>query len=575
MSSAAPLQPPPSVWLYGRGIDLLFGYGLAYLFCVPLLLALPASVAASNSLIWVPGLVALATTTPHYGATLMRVYEGRDERRKYAFFALWLTAGLAILFVGALYDRFLGSVLLTLYASWSPWHFSGQNYGLAAMYLRRSGVEFTPGLKRPLYLSFVLSAVLAFLALHISDSGLNFAQDATDASGTFGMLQLGIPSGLGMALASAVLLVYLGSLILFVARLRPSLALFAPVALLIATQALWFTVPTVFVALLGRDIQGLLPFTAVALSAAHSTQYLWVSSYYARREGAARKPLPFFFRCLLAGAAISAPTLLFAPGLLGGAVPNGAGILVLAFSVVNLHHFVLDGAIWKLRDGRVARALLQASGGGDVGPRDDGGVRHWLRPALIGLGVITLLVKIQIIGLGASTHEDTETQLLQSNAAQLAFLGRDTSQLWGWLGGRLESEGQFEPAIEAYRRSVQRGARVPWVVNRLAWLLLNQHGSDPASVEEATELGRYLTEQLGTTRAEGLQTLAAAHAAAGRHQLAVRASAQAAVVARANGESERASYIDQQTARYRALAARTQRNAGAIAPTPSNEAPRP
>jgi len=165
-----------------------WAYGLAYLLAVPGLLALGAWLGPSERLLWIAGAVALATTTPHYGATVMRVYDGREERSRYALFAVWLTLGLLCLFVAGLYDRLIGSLLLTAYVCWSPWHFSGQNYGLAAMYLRRHGVDFSPRVKRPLYLSFVLSAVLAFLALHISDSGLSFAQDASDGSNTFSML---------------------------------------------------------------------------------------------------------------------------------------------------------------------------------------------------------------------------------------------------------------------------------------------------------------------------------------------------------------------------------------------------
>ena len=61
-----------------------------------------------------------------------------------------MTAALVALFGVSLYDRFLGSVLLTVYVTWSPWHFSGQNYGLSVMYLRRRGIPVTPELKRPL-----------------------------------------------------------------------------------------------------------------------------------------------------------------------------------------------------------------------------------------------------------------------------------------------------------------------------------------------------------------------------------------------------------------------------------------
>lgn len=51
------------------------------------------------------------------------------------------------------------------------------------------------------------------------------------------------------------------------------------------------------------------------------------------------------------------PALLFAPALLG-TIPYEVGLWLLIASAVNLQHFILDGAIWKLRDGRVARILL-------------------------------------------------------------------------------------------------------------------------------------------------------------------------------------------------------------------------
>src|SRR6202008_5156274 len=32
-------------------------------------------------------------------------------------------------------------------------------------------------------------------------------------------------------------------------------------------------------------------------------------------------------------------------------------------ALVNIHHFILDGAIWKLRDGRIASLLLNSQAG--------------------------------------------------------------------------------------------------------------------------------------------------------------------------------------------------------------------
>ncbi len=84
----------PSVWLYGRGVDLLLGYGLGYLIAVPLLLAWGSLVSPEGRYLWVGSAVGMVTATPHYGATLLRVYEERSERRKYAIFSVWITAAL-------------------------------------------------------------------------------------------------------------------------------------------------------------------------------------------------------------------------------------------------------------------------------------------------------------------------------------------------------------------------------------------------------------------------------------------------------------------------------------------------
>ena len=59
---------------------------------------------------------------------------------------------------------------------------------------------------------------------------------------------------------------------------------------------------------------------------------------------------------------------------------------MLVAAMVNIHHFMIDGAIWKLRDGRVARALIrrEAPGPDAIGaPR-----RRWLAPILLGAGAL-------------------------------------------------------------------------------------------------------------------------------------------------------------------------------------------
>src|SRR5262249_44382055 len=112
----------------------------------------------------------------------------------------------------------------------------------------------------------------------------------------------------------------------------------------------------------------------------HFLQYLWITTYYSaaseRRVGRAR----YLGKALLAGAAVwTLPPLLFAPSAIGR-LPFDMGLALLTASVVNLHHFVLDGAIWKLRDGRVARMLLREPG--EASPETPAPRRRRIGPAL-------------------------------------------------------------------------------------------------------------------------------------------------------------------------------------------------
>ena len=134
----AAVRPPPSPWLFGPWSDLLFGCGALYA-----LLFGAFCLAGAELRTLQPGLLfplfVLALGTPHYGATLLRVYEKRRDRRAYVVFSLWATLAVAALFVVSVWWGPAATFFVTLYLSWSPWHYTGQNYGLAVMFLRIRG----------------------------------------------------------------------------------------------------------------------------------------------------------------------------------------------------------------------------------------------------------------------------------------------------------------------------------------------------------------------------------------------------------------------------------------------------
>lgn len=85
----------PEAWLYGRNVDLLVGCGLGYLLLIPPLLYYGLVTSTSDWPVLFIVAASMLLNAPHYGATLLRVYDQREERRRYAFFAIYVTAALA------------------------------------------------------------------------------------------------------------------------------------------------------------------------------------------------------------------------------------------------------------------------------------------------------------------------------------------------------------------------------------------------------------------------------------------------------------------------------------------------
>ena len=101
--------------------------------------------------------LALLSNYPHFMATVYRAYHSRDEFAKYRIY----TVHVALLLAAAGVVTHLWYALLpwifTLYICWSPWHYTGQNFGLLMMFARRAGVSPTEAERRALRLSFVAS----------------------------------------------------------------------------------------------------------------------------------------------------------------------------------------------------------------------------------------------------------------------------------------------------------------------------------------------------------------------------------------------------------------------------------
>src|SRR5262245_5757425 len=151
-------------WLYTPALDLIVGCGA---WSAPLLLvtyALTQSSASALAMVFYA--LALVFNYPHFMATIYRAYGTREDFSKYRVFTVHITALLLLTAILTHASPRLLPWVFTLYINWSPWHYSGQNYGLLMMFACRNGA--TPGTaeRRALYRAYQVSACIHTNSFH-------------------------------------------------------------------------------------------------------------------------------------------------------------------------------------------------------------------------------------------------------------------------------------------------------------------------------------------------------------------------------------------------------------------------
>ncbi|HQU86230.1 MAG TPA: tetratricopeptide repeat protein [Pyrinomonadaceae bacterium] len=350
--SAVTTENVDSKWIYGPKTDLIIGCGA---WALPLLLLTQFGTANFPQIvITIFYALALFFNYPHYMATIYRVFRTKEEFAKYKIFTVHITLLAILLVVLSHFSTYLLAVIFTLYLTWSPFHYTAQNFGIDLMFVRRNGAETSVKTRRALYAAFLAPYLMFFLAFHSATASDDY------------VISLGIPFKIAMYLWIAALGVFAFSAIYsfreFLKQTSVS-AMIAPLVLL-STQTVWFVIPTGLMFFTNLGIQQN-PATIAVIAVMHSAQYLWITSYFARREKSSEnaenstskswKFSSYFGILIVGGIALFLPVPWFASRVLH--LDFGTSFLIIT-ALVNLHHFILDGAIWKLRDGRIAAFLL-------------------------------------------------------------------------------------------------------------------------------------------------------------------------------------------------------------------------
>ena len=348
MPSAATAAPTRSVWITGPWTDLLIGCGG---WSIPLLIAsytlVDRDVPRWSALFY--GL-ALVCNYPHYMATIYRAYRG-DDRGQYRLYTHYLTAALVALALIAHARFWLVPWLFTTYVLWSPWHYTGQNFGLLMMFLRRAGVEVSPAERQRLHVAFVASYVLLMVAFNNGPS-----HDPL-------VLSLALPTNVAQPIEIAAGLVFVAAGASAFLSLRGAC-------------------PTGHSSRRSRCIPRRRCGSCYPLRSAGCHRSPAADAIQLRHDcGHALRAVPVDHRYFAArdAASESTPTAVERGAYWATLVVGGIALFLpvpwlasygwhsdftasafIVASIVNIHHFMIDGVVWKLRNPRVGQLLVSA-----------------------------------------------------------------------------------------------------------------------------------------------------------------------------------------------------------------------
>lgn len=340
MSTAAPAVRPQPLYFVNAPIDFAVMGGLSILAAVVLQLA-PTTLGP-----W-PTYLAIVCNWPHFAATSYRLYHSRDNLRQYPATAFLVPVLVIAGFVWSLAEpTHIAPMYVKLMLLWSPYHFSGQTMGLCLGYARRAGFTVRAWERNALD-AFLLTSYLSLTAHVETGTGMR------DYAG-LAHPKLGLAPWVGSTLDIVAMAAGCAFLVAWL-RPQPDRRRLPPIVLLPAiAQGVWFV--------LGRHVdsfQQLVPFF-------HSLEYLFIAWAVQLKERLADgrfTPSTNYvryetIRWWLINVALGVALFVAMPYALSAFGFDLGLTMALGAAAIQLHHFFVDGVIWKLRNPKVASPLL-------------------------------------------------------------------------------------------------------------------------------------------------------------------------------------------------------------------------
>ncbi len=476
-ASATAASRQKKFWLVNPSVDLIIGCGAWTLPLIGLTHYLSGAGVLSLSFIFY--FLTVFCNNPHYMATIYRAYGTSEDRSKYKVFTVYVTIFLVLTAIATHYSPLLLPYLFTIYLTWSPWHYTGQNFGISMMFARKAGVRGERRYRHGLYVAFFSSYVMWFLAIHSQ-----FAENPY-------LVTLGIPPQVVTAAQPICLIVFLGAAAYALRNwsrgmgLRPLL----PILVLLTTQFFWFVFP-IFLTFFQQDSASAIYFSTGALAFMHCAQYLWITQHFAKREAASGirpswNPVRYYGILVIGGLALFLP----GPWLISRAFSYNLVDSYLIFTaLINIHHFILDGAIWKLRDGRIASLLLGAPGKAAKSARSAGGKLFdwagWVFGPALPARSMRYIFAVGLVGLMVLDQTQyflTRTGAKPENARIAARINPNDSRAAVKLAKEYRDQGEREKALALLQNTAGLNGYTPSVRRQIGNLLIEQGKLDAAA----------------------------------------------------------------------------------------------
>ena len=287
----------------------------------------------------------LLCNSAHFAASTVRLYTKPHSKESLPFLTMAFPVIVLSVLTLCLYevDR-LGDHLTSLYLTWSPYHYAAQAYGIAVIYSYRSGCQLSTGNKKLLWWVSMLPFFHNFF--HGPRVGLHWLLPADLLANPT------VDSALSLASANLPTLAYIAIAIFFVkvwfSRSGPM-----PVISILAviTNGIWFF---------------LLPeYGFVWATIFHGVQYMAIVMIFHVRDRSqqpGRKHSWFYHTVWFYSISVLLAYALF-HCLPLAYVFAGFGVIesvLLVTATINIHHFIVDAYIWRLKKTDRNRTIVYA-----------------------------------------------------------------------------------------------------------------------------------------------------------------------------------------------------------------------